>query len=211
MLPFAVLTVAALALLLLAEHRENVQLKWLAKPLASAGFLGVAVAAGAWDGTYGRLVLLALAFCWLGDVLLIPKGADAAFKAGLVSFLIGHVVLVAAFVWRGVDALSVVAAALGAGVAVALALRWLRPHVPASFRMPVHAYVLVISLMVVAAAGAAGAGAGAALVVGALLFYASDLAVARERFVAKSFLNRAWGLPLYYAATLVLASTAGAA
>lgn len=211
MLPFAVLTVAALALLLLAEHRENLQLKWIAKPLASAGFLGVAVAAGACDGTYGRLVLLALVFCWFGDVLLIPKGADAAFKAGLVSFLLGHLVFVVAFLWRGVDAISVVAAALGAAVAVALALRWLRPHVSPSFRIPVHAYVLVISLMVVASIGAAGAGAGVLLAVGALLFYVSDLAVARERFVAKSFLNKAWGLPLYYGATLVLASTAGAA
>jgi len=210
MLPFGVLTVGALALLLAAEHRENVRLKWVAKPLASAGFLGVAVAAGACDATYGRLVLVALVFCWFGDVLLIPKGADAAFKAGLVSFLLGHVVFVVAFLWRGVDATSMAAAALGAAVAVALALRWLRPHVPESFRIPVRAYVLVISLMVVASVGAAGAGAGIALAVGAVLFYVSDLAVARERFVAKSFLNRAWGLPLYYAATLLLASTAGA-
>jgi uncharacterized membrane protein YhhN len=172
-------------------------------------FLGVAVAAGALDGTYGRLVLGALVLCWLGDVLLIPKSSDAAFKGGLVSFLLGHVVLVVAFAWRGLDPTGLAAAALLSAVAVVLALRWLRPHVPDSFRVPVHAYMAVISLMVVAAAGATAA--GVAVVVGALLFYVSDLAVARERFVEKSFLNRAWGLPLYYAATLILASTAGAA
>ena len=74
-------------------------------------------------------------------------------------------------------------------------------------RGPVVAYVAVISLMVVCAAGPVGAGAGPLLLAGALAFFVSDLAVARERFVARGFSNRAWGLPLYYGATLLLAST----
>jgi hypothetical protein len=45
------------------------------------------------------------------------------------------------------------------------------------------------------------------VLVGALLFFVSDLAVARDRFVSPGFANAAWGLPLYYAATLVLAAT----
>ena len=43
------------------------------------------------------------------------------------------------------------------------------------------------------------------MLVGAIVFAASDVAVARDRFVARSFVNRAWGLPAYYAAQLVLA------
>jgi hypothetical protein len=39
------------------------------------------------------------------------------------------------------------------------------------------------------------------------MFYLSDLAVARERFVSSTFWNRAWGVPLYFGAQLVLAST----
>jgi hypothetical protein len=31
--------------------------------------------------------------------------------------------------------------------------------------------------------------------------------VARDRFVRHEFLNRAWGLPLYYAAQLLIATT----
>jgi len=46
------------------------------------------------------------------------------------------------------------------------------------------------------------------LLTGALMFLVSDLAVARDRFVAQGFINRLWGLPLYYAAQLVLASCA---
>jgi len=40
---------------------------------------------------------------------------------------------------------------------------------------------------------------------GAVLFFASDLAVARDKFVAKGFVNRAWGLPVYYAGQLLIA------
>jgi uncharacterized membrane protein YhhN len=40
---------------------------------------------------------------------------------------------------------------------------------------------------------------------GALLFYISDLFVARDRFIKKEFLNRLIGLPLYYAGQFILA------
>ena len=48
------------------------------------------------------------------------------------------------------------------------------------------------------------AGRGASLRHGALLFYLSDLCVARERFVVKSKWNGIVGLPLYYAGQLML-------
>lgn len=74
-----------------------------------------------------------------------------------------------------------------------------------------RAYVVVISAMVACAAGAFGATGDAALLAGAVAFFLSDLAVARERFVARSFANKLWGLPLYYGAQLLLAWTAGTA
>ena len=43
----------------------------------------------------------------------------------------------------------------------------------------------------------------------ALAFYASDLAVARDQFVKREFRNRAWGMPLYFYAQMILASQAG--
>jgi hypothetical protein len=36
-------------------------------------------------------------------------------------------------------------------------------------------------------------------------FAASDVSVARDRFVREDFLNRAWGLPLYYGGQLLIA------
>ena len=97
---------------------------------------------------------------------------------------------------------------------VVAVLRWLRPHLPADMRIPVYAYITVISTMVVFAVatwahnpGLSGERASAVIVAGALLFYLSDLAVARDRFVAPSFWNRAWGLPFYYGGQIVLALT----
>ena len=44
---------------------------------------------------------------------------------------------------------------------------------------------------------------------GAVSFYASNISVARNQFVAPGRVNRMWGLPLYYLAQVLLASTAG--
>ena len=61
--------------------------------------------------------------------------------------------------------------------------------------------------MVVLAVGTFGADARAAIPIGALAFYVSDLAVARQRFVSRTFWNKVWGLPLYFGGQLILAST----
>jgi uncharacterized membrane protein YhhN len=74
-------------------------------------------------------------------------------------------------------------------------------------RVPVHAYIAVITVMLALAVGTAAAGSPTLILVGALAFYLSDLSVANDRFVRPGFLNRLWGLPLYYAAQLCLAAS----
>jgi hypothetical protein len=59
------------------------------------------------------------------------------------------------------------------------------------------------------ACGVTAAGGPAIVALGALAFAASDVSVARDRFVQHDFFNRAWGLPLYYAAQLMLALSPG--
>ena len=88
-------------------------------------------------------------------------------------------------------------------VAIAI-LRWLWPHLPDGMRPAVAAYVIAISLMVILASGTI-TGFGPQLAIGAVMFAVSDIFVARERFVTSSVANRLWGLPLYYAAQIVLA------
>lgn len=209
MLPFALLTVAATIALLAAERAGWQPGVWVAKPLAAAGFVAAAWSQGALASPYGTWILVGLVLSAAGDVLLIPKESPRAFLAGLGAFLLGHLAYTIAFAVRGLDP-TTVAVALAAVLALSLvALRWLLPHVGAAMRRPVLAYGAVISVMLVCAAGTVGHAGLPAIFVGALAFYASDLAVARQRFVAKSFTNKAWGLPLYFGAQLVLAWTAG--
>ena len=44
-----------------------------------------------------------------------------------------------------------------------------------------------------------------------ILFAISDLAVARERFVAQTIRNKVWGLPFYYGAQVLIALSIEAA
>lgn len=199
---------ASVALLLLAERCGRHALRAPLKLAASSCFVAVALTLGAVQSTYGRWLLAALLLGWLGDALLLSE-RSAAFMAGLLAFLLSHLCFGAAFVsgalaptslWLAVPA----AAAVGLGV-----WRWLRPHLGGLFRIAVPVYVIAILLMCVAAAAHAAANAAGQALAGALLFAVSDLAVARERFVARSFTNKLWGWPTYFAAQLLLAWTAG--
>jgi uncharacterized membrane protein YhhN len=86
-------------------------------------------------------------------------------------------------------------------------LRWLGRSVPAGMVVPVRAYMAVIGVMAALACAVAAAGGPWQAAVGALAFTASDVSVARDRFVRHEFRNRAWGLPLYYGAQLLIATT----
>ena len=204
---FAIVTLAAVVGLLASEAAAWRTGVWIFKPLASTGFLAAAVAVGALEHPYGRIVFIALCLCWLGDVLLIPE-SERIFMIGITSFLAGHVALVDAFVDRGVSPAWTVAALVALAPVSLVIVRWLRPYLSRRMRVPVTAYVTVISMMAAAAIGSYARSPAGALLAGAIAFLLSDLSVARDRFVARAFVTRAWGLPLYYAATLLLAASA---
>jgi uncharacterized membrane protein YhhN len=207
MTPYAIVTMLAVGAVLAAEALGLRALVWVAKPLASTGFVAAALAAGARRTAYGRWLLAALLFSWLGDVLLIQR-APPYFLAGLGAFLAGHLCYCGAFAARGL-ALRWAAAALAVLLPAAVAVgSWLLPHVPPPMRLPVQAYMGVITLMVALAAGTWGSRGCAAILVAALGFYVSDLSVARDAFVAPGLGNRLWGLPLYYGSQLLFAWTA---
>jgi len=206
MFPWIAATAFFLTGLLVAEGRGERRVIWVCKPLASAGFVGAAVAAGGLGGGYGRAILAGLVLAWIGDVLLIPDHSGA-FLGGLSAFLLGHLAFSAAFLLRdNSPGWTAVALALFGTIAVAVD-RWLLPHVAASLRVPVRLYIAVITMIVALAAGSLAAGETLLGFAGAVTFYLSDLSVARDRFVQPGFLNKLWGLPLYYAAQLLLAAS----
>jgi len=148
------------------------------------------------------LMMLGLIACWLGDYL-----GPIHFQAGAVSFLIAHLLFIGAWAltgpnWRKVAGTLcvVMIATMGIGI-------WLMPSVPRGDVPLVVAYMSVISLMVAVAGGLRGPLRNLTLL-GAVLFYVSDIAVARGQYVAPGVLNSWVCYPLYYTACLLLAYAA---
>lgn len=204
----AALSALLCAALLVAERRESVGARLVTKSLASLAFVAAAVAtlvaAGATDSTAGRATLVALVLSLIGDVLLVPSD-PRAFLAGLGAFLLAHLAFAGAFLARGVTPTPTLVAALALLPVALFVGRWLLPHVEAAMRAPVVAYMTAISIMVALSVGAAAHTGRADLVIAAIVFFLSDLTVARDRFVAPGFPNRLVGLPLYYAAQIAFA------
>lgn len=192
--------------LLVAEWHGHARGKGVCKLAASLSFILLGLALGADTSGYGRWLLAGLVLSALGDGLLL-SGRSGFFMAGLGAFLLAHLAYAAAFGRGELPPAAIGAAFVGMAAVGGLTLRWLWPALSNAFRWAVGAYVLAIGSMVVLAVGRSAASGVWWLAAGAVVFAASDVAVARERFVAPGFVNRAWGLPLYYAAQLVLAWT----
>ncbi|NQV06984.1 lysoplasmalogenase [bacterium] len=200
---FAIITGMLVGGLLAFEGRPGPARGWI-KAAASTAFIATALSAGATDTAYGRWVLVALVFSWVGDVALVST-ARHWFLVGLSAFLLGHVAYAIGFGARGADVAAALIAAAVLLVPAGVVLRWLWPHLPGQLRGPVVAYVVVITAMVAMAAGTVSANATPVILIAAIAFYVSDLLVARDRFAAPGMINRYWGLPLYYLAQVLFA------
>lgn len=205
---FVALCVAACGGLLYAEYRDDARLRVVLKPVASLAFVGAGLAAGALGSPMGTALLAGLVLSAAGDMFLIPR-SDRFFLAGVGAFAVGHIAYSWAFlaggIRFGVEAASAAGVTLGAGLIFLGPMRGKMGAMAA----PVAIYVLIISAMVGLSVGhhvAIGAAQSLQLAIGASAFAASDLSVARDRFDARAFVNRAWGLPLYYGAQLLIAT-----
>ena len=197
------MTTVGLAALLYGEWKDKPGLRAAGKPFASLGFIVAAIGFGALESRYGNIILIGLILGAIGDVCLLGQ-AKQYFIAGLVSFLLGHVAYVVAFSSLPISVPPALMAAAVMTAVMAMIARWVFPHAP-DMRVPIGIYMLVIAAMCVVAIGAGAAGAPWMIPVGAVMFTASDIAVVRDRFVAPGLVNRLWGLPLYYAAQLIIA------
>jgi uncharacterized membrane protein YhhN len=217
MIAFTALCAAACLVLVGSEVRSWAAARVISKYVAAGSFIVVGVLArgactttGEW-ATFQMLVGTGLVFGAIGDISLLGK-SDRHFLGGLGAFLVGHVMyvvaiatLVAPGAWLShAGPLAALPVVVGGG-----ALAWLWPKL-GTMRGPVIAYVIVIIAMVVGALAVLGTQSIPArnrqlVALGAVLFFASDLAVARDKFVAPGVVNRVWGLPCYFAGQLLIA------
>jgi uncharacterized membrane protein YhhN len=195
------------------------------KMAASTGFLLLACAGMPWTTHFGIAVALGLFFSWWGDLFLALR-AKTYFLLGVAAFALAHISYAAAFLLRPygdgrtilermsqdsryvydlpvapIDTLGVflLLCLIGAYVFV-----WVRRGA-AGMRTAVAAYILIINAMVALAVGAYAAGASFLLPFAAVVFYVSDLFVARQHFRVPSPWNVWIGLPLYYTAQVAFA------
>ena len=210
-----ILVVAAFLLvgLLFFEKKESTKGLIIVKPLLSLLFIVAALLQNHLNVTYFYIVLAGLVLCLIGDICLIFFFNKKVFTAGLGAFLAGHIMYTIAFFTCGTTGsvlwvTTIACLALSIGV-----FSWLKPHL-GTMMGPVIAYVVIISAMAIGASALKSNSmldmTGKILVyAGALLFYVSDIFVARHKFVKKEFVNRAIGLPLYYTAQFMIAFSTG--
>ena len=201
-----------LAGLLYCEKTQHLKARLAVKTILSSLFILSAVIQPHPIVSYYRFVLFGLIFCLGGDVFLaLPP--EKMFRFGLVSFLLGHLFYVTAFLYlAGANFWTLIGLALSVPVSGGVYF-WLQPHL-GSMKIPVICYIIVITAMVVGAwtvLGAAELGLCGRMLVfsGALGFYISDIFVARQRFLKTEFFNRLVGLPLYYGGQFLLAFSVG--
>jgi uncharacterized membrane protein YhhN len=206
------LALILLAALLYCEKFENRKGMLPTKTLLSLLFIITGLSQVHLWNPYTMFIILGLVFCLGGDVFLaLPQ--ERMFLFGLISFLIGHVCYVIGFFWiANLGSMTFVGVVTTVVVGIPI-FRWLKPHL-GSMQKPVMAYIAVISLMVIAAWSLLGTSsqpdAGRWFVfLGAISFYVSDIFVARDRFLKNSFINRLWGLPLYYLGQFLIAFSIG--
>jgi uncharacterized membrane protein YhhN len=199
------LVVASALLNIRAECAGERRQVYVFKPLTVLLIILIAVQARhETSPLYQPLVVAGLVFSLAGDVfLMLPRDR---FVQGLVSFLLAHLHYIAAFVLDGGDAPH-------AGAAVPLAvygvvmLRLLWPRL-GKLKVPVAVYVAAILSMAWVAANRWlewGDGGSAAAFAGALLFVASDSALAWGRFRGEFRGSQAFILGTYFAAQWLIA------
>ncbi len=210
-IPLLVLTVT---LLVRAEILHKRQQIYLVKPIATLLVIAVALLSllePTRNLTYTLGVVAGLLLSFGGDMALMFQENRKAFTLGLVLFLLAHVVYTVVFTLLGRfsawDLLSG-AIVLAAGVGFYLLTR----RNLGRMRAPVIAYVVVISAMVNRAGSTLASPLfsreqGLMILLGAVLFYVSDLILAANRFWRPWRYNRI-SLAFYYSGQLLIALAA---
>lgn len=161
----------------------------------------------AWERTlsspssYGYLVVSGLALSLFGDIFLMLPARRI--KPGLAAFLAAHILYIIAFS-QGIQVRSF-GVAVPALILGAIVYAWIFRNIR-GLRLPVLAYVLVISALVWVAINrylSLAEGKSLLVMVAALLFFLSDSVLAINRFGKKFFLADILVLSTYFAAQLL--------
>ena len=132
---------------LYASYKANKKLRAQTKPFLLLFLLGWYCCSAE---APSAVIILALLFSWLGDVLLIPEGKDW-FTAGGISFIISHAFFAAAYskniVFSAVPVWVIVLAALVYFTLSFLVFKSLKPHLSKALSYPLFFYLMINGTM----------------------------------------------------------------
>ena len=170
---------------LYASLKQNKLLRDKTKPFILLSLLGFYVYS---VDEINILVVLALVFSWIGDMLLIPRGVKW-FSCGGVSFMIAHLFFIAAYskniVFENINIAYVVTLSLFFIVTVSIIFKNLKPHLPKVLFYPMYLYLLINGAMNCFAVFRFLSNielASIIIVIGAFLFFVSDSSLFFVRF-----------------------------
>lgn len=208
------LLAVAVYFLIRSELRGNRRQVYFIKPVSTLLVILAALQAVGdplGHGAYTFGVITGLVFSLGGDIALMFDNKKS-FRTGLVLFLLAHIAYAAVFTMVGsFSGLSVISALVLA--LVGLGIYWLIQAGLGSMKIPVIAYILIISVMTIQAVsvfatpGITG-GHASMIVSGALLFYISDVILAVNRFWRPWKYHRI-SLAFYYSGQMLIALSAG--
>lgn len=177
---------------LLAIYFDSPLFQYIAKPLLVLTLLAYFI--GSVDikkGGLARWIVTALAFSWVGDILLmVDKGSQGFFIAGLVAFLIAHFFYITFFSTVQREEKIRPKPLLGVIVVVwyILLMKMIKPDELGSLMIPVRVYGAVIMIMLWMAMQmlyGKNRTAGILMVTGAALFAVSDSVLAVDKFAGR--------------------------
>lgn len=210
-IPVLVVTVA---FLIRAEILGKQRQIYVLKPISTLLVITVALLSSVepvQNLTYTVGVIIGLLLSFGGDIALMFQEHRKAFIIGLALFLLGHIAYTVVFTLLGEfstwDLLSA-----GMLVAVGVSFYLLIRSNLGAMQVPVIAYIVVISVMVnragsTLASPVFGVGQALMVLIGAVLFYISDVILAASRFWKLWEYNRI-SLGFYYGGQLLIALAA---
>ena len=201
----------AVAVEIFANLAGNLRLQYFSKPSLMLILIFYFLVSARKLAAEKYLILFALLFSWLGDVLLLfDKQYKSFFIYGLAAFLVAHVFYIFYFLRirrQNLPARLPNALIFAAIAAYTLALfAFIAPNAQ-SLLVPVGIYALVISAMLAASIAAFDFGRqnfGKLCVAGTLLFIVSDSILAINRFAAPFEYAPAFVMLTYAAAQLLI-------
>ena len=174
-------------------------LKPLLMPILAAWY-----AYGVTKNKASLVVMLALLFSWVGDIVLM---IDGYFVFGLAAFLVAHLCYVYVFYKSSSGYILKMPWLILPFVALAAGFLWLAHPNLGSLLTPVAVYIVAIMCMVIMAINRRG-GVGTTsydwVLVGGILFMISDLMIGIHKFVAPLPLEGVWVMGTYGAAQFLI-------